>query len=213
MEHHSDGKYRCNFSRISYKLYEAADNPQDPEMQYFQQKMSCILQIFWYNPVSAHPCVASIATPYVREEVKEMSRYELIYIIDTAVEDSARKELIERVNNLIAANGGEVEKVDETWGKRRLAYAINYKTEGWYVLVTFKAPAELPRELERNLQINENVLRYLVVKLEEKRSSVKPRPVRPAAVPAEEAPAPEAVAAEAPAVPAEEAPVEADPAE
>ena len=81
-----------------------------------------------------------------------MSRYELIYIIDTAVEDSARKELIERVNNLIAANGGEVEKVDETWGKRRLAYAINYKTEGWYVLVTFKANGELPRELERNLR-------------------------------------------------------------
>lgn len=115
-----------------------------------------------------------------------MSRYELIYIIDTAVEDSARKELIERVNNLIAANGGEVEKVDETWGKRRLAYAINYKTEGWYVLVTFKANGELPRELERNLRNYDAVIRYMTVKIEEKRSSVKPRPVRPVAV-AEEA--------------------------
>lgn len=115
-----------------------------------------------------------------------MSRYELIYIIDTAVEDSARKELIERVNNLIAANGGEVEKVDETWGKRRLAYAINYKTEGWYVLVTFKANGELPRELERNLRNFDAVIRYMTVKIEEKRSSVKPRPVRPVAV-AEEA--------------------------
>jgi len=122
-----------------------------------------------------------------------MNRYELIYIIDTGLEETARKELIEKVSALISANGGEIEKVDETWGKRRLAYAINYKTEGWYVLVTFKAPAELPRELERNLQINENVLRYLVVKLEEKRSSVKPRPARPAAAPAEEAPADEAV--------------------
>ena len=110
-----------------------------------------------------------------------MSRYELIYIIDTAVEDSARKELIERVNNLIAANGGEVEKVDETWGKRRLAYAINYKTEGWYVLVTFKANGELPRELERNLRNYDAVIRYMTVKIEEKRSSVKPRPVRPVA--------------------------------
>ena len=110
-----------------------------------------------------------------------MNRYELTYIIDTAMEETARKELIEKVSALIAANGGEVEKVDETWGKRRLAYAINYKTEGWYVLVTMKAPAELPRELERNLQINENVLRYLVVKLEEKRSNVKPRAARPAA--------------------------------
>ena len=117
-----------------------------------------------------------------------MNRYELTYIIDAALEENARKELIEKISGLIVANGGEVEKVDETWGKRRLAYAINYKTEGWYVLVTMKAPAELPRELERNLQINENVLRYLVVKLEEKRSNVKPRAARPVATPvAEEA--------------------------
>ena len=127
-----------------------------------------------------------------------MNRYEMIYIIDTDLEETARKELIEKVSALIANNGGEIEKVDETWGKRRLAYAIDYKTEGWYVLVTFKAPAELPRELERNLQINENVLRYLVVKLVEKRSSVKPRANRPAPV---EAPA------EAEAAPAAEAPV------
>ena len=138
-----------------------------------------------------------------------MNRYELTYIIDTALEETARKELIEKVSNLIAANGGEVEKVDETWGKRRLAYAINYKTEGWYVLVTFKAPADLPRELERNLEIYDSVLRYLVVKLVEKRSNVKPRAVRPApvAAPVEEAaPAPEAAPAaeaEAPAADAE----------
>ena len=116
-----------------------------------------------------------------------MNRYELTYIIDAALEETARKELIEKISGLIVANGGEVEKVDETWGKRRLAYAINYKTEGWYVLVTMKAPADLPRELERNLQINENVIRYLVVKLEEKRSNVKPRAARPVAAPVEEA--------------------------
>ena len=127
-----------------------------------------------------------------------MNRYEMIYIIDADLEEAARKELIEKVSALITNNGGEIEKVDETWGKRRLAYAIDYKTEGWYVLVTFKAPVELPRELERNLQINENVLRYLVVKLVEKRSSVKPRANRPAPV---EAPA------EAEAAPAAEAPV------
>ena len=128
-----------------------------------------------------------------------MNRYELIYIIDTGLEETARKELIEKVSGLITANGGEIEKVDETWGKRRLAYAIDYKTEGWYVLVNFQAPAELPRELERNLQINENILRYLVVKLVEKRSAVKPRPVQPAAPAEEPAPAAEAAPeAEAP---------------
>ena len=125
-----------------------------------------------------------------------MNRYELTYIIDTAVEENARKELIEKFSALITANGGEIEKVDETWGKRRLAYAINDKTEGYYVLVTMKAPSDLPREIERNLEINENILRCLIIKLEEKKHSVKPRPVRvatPVAAPAEaEAPAAEA---------------------
>lgn len=128
-----------------------------------------------------------------------MNRYELTYIIDTAVEENARKELIEKFSELIKQNGGEVEKVDETWGKRRLAYPINDKPEGYYVLVTFQAPAELPREIERNMGINENIMRSLIIKLEEKKHSVKPRPVRApmpvAAAPAE--PAAEAVAAPA----------------
>ena len=145
-----------------------------------------------------------------------MNRYEMIYIIDADLEEAARKELIEKVSALITNNGGEIEKVDETWGKRRLAYAIDYKTEGWYVLVNFKAPVDLPRELERNLQINENVLRYLVIKLVEKRSSVKPRAEKPApvAAPVEEAPAAEAApvaeAAVEAAPAAEEAPADAE---
>lgn len=119
-----------------------------------------------------------------------MNRYELTYIIDTQLEENARKELIEKFSSLITANGGEVEKVDETWGKRRLAYAINDKLEGYYVLVTMKAPADLPREIERTMGINENILRCLIIKLEEKKHSVKPRPVRvaaPVAAPVEEA--------------------------
>ena len=127
-----------------------------------------------------------------------MNRYELTYIIDTALEEEARKELIEKISSLIAQNGGEVEKVDETWGKRRLAYPINDKPEGYYVLVTMQAPAELPKEIERNLRINENVLRSLVIKVEEKKHSVKPRPVRtPVAAPDQEA-APEEAPAAAP---------------
>ena len=134
-----------------------------------------------------------------------MNRYELTYIIDTALEEEARKELIEKVSALIAQNGGEVEKVDETWGKRRLAYPLNDKPEGYYVLVTMQAPAELPKEIERNLRINENVLRSLVIKLEEKKHSVKPRPVRvPVAAPVQEA----APAEEAPAAAPVETPAE-----
>ena len=140
-----------------------------------------------------------------------MNQYEVMYIIDPTLEDSARIELINRFSNLVKENGGEVDRVDE-WGKRRLAYAIQYKTEGYYVLMYIKAPADLPRELERNLQINDNVLRYLVIRYEgelpAKREPLKPYAPREAAAPAEEAAAP---VEEAPAAPAE-APVEAAPA-
>lgn len=118
-----------------------------------------------------------------------MNKYEVVYIIDPAVEEEARKELIAKYNALIAENGGTVDKVEE-WGKRRLAYAIDYKTEGYYVLVNFQAESELPKELERNLQISDSVIRYQVIKLLERKAGVKPRPVRvaPAAPAAAEAP-------------------------
>ena len=110
-----------------------------------------------------------------------MNKYELIYIIDTAVEETTRKELVEKFNGIITANGGEVVKVEE-WGKRRLAYAIDYKTEGYYVYVGFNGASELPKELSRNFGINENVIRSQIVKLLEKKSSVKPRAARVAPV-------------------------------
>ena len=140
-----------------------------------------------------------------------MNQYEVMYVIDTALEEQARTDLINRFSSLVELNGGQVDRVDE-WGKRRLAYAINYKTEGYYVLMYIAAPAELPRELERNFQINENVLRYMVIRYEgalpPKREPLKPYTPHntdvPAEAPAEAAPE----AAEAP-VEAPEAPVEA----
>ena len=123
-----------------------------------------------------------------------MNKYEVVYIIDPAVEDEARKALIAKFNDLITGNGGSVDKVEE-WGKRRLAYAIDYKTEGYYVLVNFQAEADLPKDLERNLQISDSVIRYQVINLIERKVGIKPRAVRPAPV---AAPAAEAPAAEAP---------------
>ena len=127
-----------------------------------------------------------------------MNQYEAMYVIDTQLEDTQRQELIARFNGLVASNGGTVDRVDE-WGKRRLAYAINYKTEGYYVLMYVTAPPELPRELERNLQISDSVLRYLVTRFEgalpPKREPLKPFvPVAPRveAAPAEVAEAPAA---------------------
>ena len=135
-----------------------------------------------------------------------MNQYEVMYVIDPALEDSARAELINRFSDLVTKNGGEVDRVDE-WGKRRLAYAIQYKTEGYYVLMYIKAPAELPREIERNMQISDSVLRYLTVRYEGELPA-KREPLKPYA-PREAAPA-----AEAPAAPVEvAAPVEAPVAE
>jgi len=129
-----------------------------------------------------------------------MNQYEVMYVLDPALEDSARTELINRFSDLVTKNGGEVDRVDE-WGKRRLAYAIQYKTEGYYVLMYIKAPAELPREIERNMQISDSVLRYLTVRYEgelpAKREPLKPYAPREAA-PAAEAPVEAAVPAEAP---------------
>ena len=135
-----------------------------------------------------------------------MNQYEFMYVIDAALEDSARIELIDRFSDLVKKNGGEIDRVDE-WGKRRLAYAINYKTEGYYVLMYIKAPSELPKELERNFQINDKVLRSLVIRYEgevpAKREPLKPYAAREAAAPAAE-PVAEAAApaVEAPAAPA-----------
>ncbi|MDO4370921.1 MAG: 30S ribosomal protein S6 [Clostridia bacterium] len=133
-----------------------------------------------------------------------MNQYEVMYVIDAALEDSARIELIDRFSDLVKKNGGEIDRVDE-WGKRRLAYAINYKTEGYYVLMYIKAPSELPKELERNFQISDKILRSLVIRYEgevpAKREPLKPYVAREAA-PAEEA-AP-VVEAEAPVVEAVE---------
>ena len=125
-----------------------------------------------------------------------MNKYELVYVIDAAIEEEARKAVIDRFHGMIETLGGKVEKVDE-WGKRHLAYPINYKTEGYYLLVNFEANADVPKEIERNMQINESVIRYLIVKVEEKRSNVKPRAARPAAPAVEEAPVAEEAAAPA----------------
>ena len=131
-----------------------------------------------------------------------MNQYEVMYVIDAALEDGARVELINRFSELVKKNGGEIDRVDE-WGKRRLAYAINYKTEGYYVLMYIKAPSDLPRELERNMQISDSVLRYLVVRYEgalpAKREPLKPYVARETeAAPAVEAPVVEIIDDERP---------------
>jgi len=94
-----------------------------------------------------------------------MAKYEALYIIDPAVEEQQLRDTIDRFSGMVTANGGTLEGVDE-WGKRRLAYTIDYKNEGFYVLMKFEADPVFPRELERNFEISDAVIRYLVTRLD-----------------------------------------------
>jgi len=93
-----------------------------------------------------------------------MNKYESMYILKPNLDEEARNEQIARFKSLIEENGGKVENVDE-WGNRKLAYEINYIGEGYYVLMTFESSPEFPVELERVYKINDNVMRFNVIRL------------------------------------------------
>ncbi len=93
-----------------------------------------------------------------------MNKYEALYILATSVEDSVKEDLINKFSQLVTENGGEVESVNK-WGNRKLAYPINFKNEGYYVLMTYTAPADFNVEFERQLRIaKDEVIRFLIVK-------------------------------------------------
>ena len=90
-----------------------------------------------------------------------MRDYELLFVLDPSLDEETKANLIETVKSVINA-GGEAGEAD-VWGDRRLAYSINKKNTGYYVVIPFKAEAELPKELDRRLRINENVMRHIIV--------------------------------------------------
>lgn len=96
---------------------------------------------------------------------KLINSYETIFIIDATLAEEKVTELKDKFVGLIEKNG-TVESVDE-WGKRRLAYEINDRTEGFYYLVNFKSEAEFPKELDRNYKITEGVLRTIIIRKDE----------------------------------------------
>jgi len=94
-----------------------------------------------------------------------MRNYEVMFVIDPALEEAAKNATIETVQNIIAANG-EVVKTD-VWGMRKLAYPIQKMEEGYYVVIDFMADATLPYELNRKLKISDNVIRHIIINKEE----------------------------------------------
>ena len=92
-----------------------------------------------------------------------MTKYEMLYILDAALSDETKEELIKKFEDLVVKNGGVVEKT-ERWGVKKLCYPINYKSEGYYVLMTFEAEKTLVVEIKRIVGITDGVIRRLITK-------------------------------------------------
>ena len=92
---------------------------------------------------------------------KVTANYEVVFVVDPAQGEEAVATQVNNFKTLIEQNGSNVEV--EEWGTRKLAYPINYKTEGYYVLVNFTSAPEFPRELDRKLRIADGIMRSLIV--------------------------------------------------
>jgi len=92
--------------------------------------------------------------------------YELMFIIDPTLDSDAAEKIIQKVSQVIAAQGGEISNLDR-WGKRRLAYEIDGHREGTYNVIQFRCSAAGSQEVNRVLRITDGVIRHLLVKQED----------------------------------------------
>ena len=96
-----------------------------------------------------------------------MNKYELAVVVSAKIEDEERAAVVEKVKALIERFGGNVTNVDE-WGKKRLAYEVQKMKEAFYYFIQFEAASNVPAEVESRIRLMEDVVRYLVVKQDEK---------------------------------------------
>ncbi len=92
---------------------------------------------------------------------KLSANYEVVYIMDPAIGEEGIAALMEKFKTLAESQGTVTEVSD--WGKRRLAYPINDLNEGHYVLMTFTASPEIPKEMDRVMKITDGIMRSLIV--------------------------------------------------
>ncbi|MFA5535974.1 MAG: 30S ribosomal protein S6 [Bacillota bacterium] len=95
-----------------------------------------------------------------------MRNYETLYVLQPGLEEEQLNSVITKFSDLVANAGGEVVRVDR-WGKRRLAYEVKKLREGYYVLMLFNGTASVAKELERVFKITDEVIRQLIVRLED----------------------------------------------
>lgn len=116
--------------------------------------------------------------------------YECLFVVDVTNGDEATKTTVDKFVGIINANAETVVEVAQ-WGKRRLAYPINDKPEGYYVVATFQSAPDFPSELERLMTIDESVMRQVTVRLDFTPVAKAAAPVEESAPVEEEAPAAE----------------------
>lgn len=92
-----------------------------------------------------------------------MNAYETVMIIDPAVDEAGVDKQVEKYSALIKNHQGEIVLV-EKWGRRKMTYPINSRREGFYVCLQFNSPASLPAELNRNIRLDESIIRHLTIK-------------------------------------------------
>jgi small subunit ribosomal protein S6 len=102
-----------------------------------------------------------------------MHKYELMVILDAAIDERTVAPSLDKFLNVVRNGGGTIDSVD-IWGRRRLAYEINKKTEGIYVIVNMHANSADVIELDRQLKISEAVMRTKVLRADEAVFSIKP---------------------------------------
>ena len=90
-------------------------------------------------------------------------KYEMLYLIDTSIAEEARDALITKFEDTVKNLGGTVVSTDK-WGVKKTAYPINYKTEAFYVLMTFEADGSAIKELDRIAGITDGILRRMITK-------------------------------------------------
>ncbi len=95
-----------------------------------------------------------------------MNKYELTLIVNAKIEDDVRTATVEKAKEYITRFGGTVTEVEE-WGKKKLAYEIQKMSEGFYYFIKFDAAAEVPAQVEQNVRIMDNVLRFLCIRKDE----------------------------------------------
>lgn len=96
-----------------------------------------------------------------------MNKYELAVVVSAKTEDDERTATLERVKEIITKHGGTITNIDE-WGKKRLAYEVRKMREAFYYFIQFDGESTVPGEVESRVRLMENVVRYLVVRQDEK---------------------------------------------